>query len=80
MRNAATFLAGLFALAAAAEVSSAIDGYLRARADVAVKPQSGLCLLGTPCTEQAPTPGQTCLVSSQRCPIDGKALPISARR
>jgi hypothetical protein len=80
MRNAAILIAGLFAFAAAAEVNSAVDGFIRARANVAVKPTSGLCLLGAPCSEQVPTPAQTCLVSSQRCPIDGEARPISAFR
>ena len=80
MRNAATLIAVLFAFAAAAELGSAVDGYVRARAEVAVKPKSGLCLLGTPCSEQAPGPEQPCLVSTQRCPLDGKALPLTARR
>jgi hypothetical protein len=78
MRNVATLLAILFALAAAAAVGSAVDGYIRAQANLEVKPRSGLCLLGTPCSEQVPTPGRTCLVSNQRCPLDGEVLPVSA--
>jgi len=80
MRNAATLLSILFALAAAAAVGSAVDGYVRARADLAVKPglseQPMPCLLGTPCSEQVPDPPHPCLVANQPCPADAKVLPV----